>query len=182
MKSDIKQLLLAAVILAIFLGTPPAARAGLTLSIQPDTTQVDINCGFEIKVHAGPDTLDLMGYDVRLLFDPEYLQITGCSEGELPSGSGEETFFYWQIEPSGDIMSVSGAILGAEIQTPGDLFYISFKALKSGTTNIGITYSDLRDGSNNGIGHNVKGGEVVITPEIESENASWGTLKYNYMK
>ncbi|MDZ7860933.1 MAG: cohesin domain-containing protein [Candidatus Krumholzibacteriota bacterium] len=182
MKFDIKQLLLASVILAIFLGTPLAVRAGLTLSIQPDTTQVDINCEFEIKVHAGPDTLDFMGYDVRLLFDPEYLEITGCSEGELPSGSGEETFFYWQIEPSCDIMSVSGAILGAEIETPGDLLSISFKALKSGTTNIGITYSDLRDGNNDGIGHDAKGGEVSIITEIGAENTSWGRLKSSYIK
>jgi len=182
MSLDIKRFLIAAVILAVVSGLASRPAGALTLSLAPDTTKVDIENIFEINVAAGPDSVDLMGYHIKIDFDPEYLQLISCSEGALPADSGEETFFHWKKESSGDIISINGAILGAVVKTPGDIISVELKALKAGTTTMEITYSDIRDEENMEIGHDTEGAVIIITPEVDTEEASWGVLKSKYRR
>ncbi len=160
--------------------TPGIAEAGLILSVQPDSSSVEVSSEFEINFYAGDDTVDLMGYRVVFSYDPGHLDVVSVNEGSLPSGSGEETFFHCNSALSDTTAEVNGAILGAVVQTPGYLFTVTFKALKAGKTYLEIVESDLRDDSNNQISHGIDGGVVVITEEIAVEEASWGYIKSQY--
>ena len=75
---------------------------------------------------------------------------------------------------------MNGAVLGAEVETPGCVFKVTFRALEAGRTFVVIRYSDIRDGTNNGISHNTRDGVVIITPEISTEQESWGRIKSIY--
>ncbi len=102
------------------------------------------------------------------------------NEGSLPADSGEETFFHFNSSLSDSTAEINGAVLGAAVQTPGDLFRVTFKALQAGQTNVFIEESELRDDNNLAISHSVEGGLVIITPEIDVEESSWGKLKNNF--
>lgn len=159
---------------------PGMAAGELLLSVNPDTTTVDEGCEFEISFHAGQEILDLMGYNIVFSFDPEYLEIVSIDEGSLPAESGEETFFHFNSSLSDSTVEINGAVLGATVQTPGDLFRVTFKALEVGKTYVMIKESELRDDYNLEIAHSVEGGLVLITPVIDVEETSWGRLKNDF--
>jgi len=176
MNTDIIKILILISILPAVLVAPVEAAGDLILSIEPDTTTVDVSSDFSVSFYAGNDTRDLMGYNVVFSFDPDYLELISVEEGSLPADSGEETFFHYSFD-SGTTVEVNGAVLGAVVQTPGCIFTVNFKALDKGSTSLNIEESDLRDDENTQIQHSGEGATVIIFPEIDAEKSSWGKVK-----
>lgn len=172
-----KFVILLAIIILAGLFPPAEAVCELVLSVEPDTTLLDLSCEFELCFYTGEDIVDLMGYNVLFSFDPDYLQVISVDEGPLPADSGEETFFQYDSSVNDSTIEVNGAVLGEVIQTPGCIFSVTFRALKSGVTLIMIKESDLRDDSNAQIPHSDEGGLVIIAPEVGLEECSWGKVK-----
>jgi hypothetical protein len=145
--------------------SPSTASAQRCLSILPDTSVVTTGAQFSLDVVVNDDVDSLMGWDVAVGFDPSYLEIVGVAEGSLPEGSGLDTFFRWLNPGCGcDSVLVNGSLLGDTVDGPGTLFTITFRALRVGTTAVGIVKSDLRNGVNEKLTHDVAGAAVTIEP------------------
>jgi len=168
------------VLIVLIATLPGIARGELLLSVQPDSIYVEVSSDFELYFCLGDEATGLMGYHLIFSYDPEYLEVVCVDEGSLPAGSGEETFFHCNKALNDTTVEINGAVLGTEVQTPGCLFYATFKALKAGRTYVRIEYSDIRDGSNDKITHITADGVVIITPEISVEESSWGGIKSKF--
>jgi len=82
-----------------------------------------------------------------------------------------------------DYVHVNGAVLGATIDGPGELFTLTFKAKTHGvvrTTDVVIVYSVLRDGANRPIDHETRDGFVAVEPTVRVEQSTWGAIKSRY--
>ncbi len=162
----------------------PHARAEGVLSIAPGSSVVVEQMEFTVEVAISDSILSLMGYDVRVTFDPAYLEVRDVTEGSLPAGSGYATFFRW-LNPacSCDSIHVNGAILGHTVDGPGVLINLRFKALAVGTTCIGLSAAgDLRDGGNSGLLFSATRGTVKIDKKIDIDRRSWGDIKSLFIK
>jgi hypothetical protein len=155
-----------------------------TLFVSPDSTWRAEGEVFDIGICVSPGITELMGYNVAVTFDSSVIGILDVSEGPLPQASSDTTFFWWFNDGvKTDSVHVNGAILGATVDGPGELFTLTFKALKHGvvrTTAIRIAVSALRDGSNHPIAHERKNGFVAVEPTIPIEETTWGAVKNLY--
>jgi hypothetical protein len=146
----------------------PTAFAPLsadTLSVCPDYTWQPEGAIFGVGICVPAGITNLMGYDVAVAFDSSVIEILGVFEGPLPQAASDTTFFWWfNSGVRSDHVHVNGAVLGATMDGPGVLFTLMFKARHSvaSTTNVCITYSELRDGINDPIAHERKCGLVEI--------------------
>jgi hypothetical protein len=165
----------------------PAAGPSLfpdTLFVSPDSTWKSEGEVFEVGVRVSSGVADLMGYNVAVNFDSSVIRIVDVGEGPLPRAASDTTFFWWfNAGLESDSVHVNGAVLGATVDGPGELFTLRFKALIHGvvkTTAIRIVYSDLRDGTNYPIAHERRNGFVAVEPTVRVENATWGAVKNLY--
>ncbi|RJR28242.1 MAG: hypothetical protein C4574_05210, partial [Candidatus Latescibacterota bacterium] len=141
----------------VFIEPPPS------LLVLPAETNTFVFQEFQIEIAANDDVVGLMGYDVAVDFDDSYLEVLAVEEGALPADSGFPTFFRWMNPGCGcDSVFVNGAILGNTLDGPGALFTITFRAIRAGTTTIGIRRSDLRNGINERLLHFRYGAQVLI--------------------
>jgi hypothetical protein len=141
---------------------PSGPRAEGRLAIVPDTT-ITIDHQFQVRIVVNDEIESLMGYDVTVSFDDSSLEIVAVEEGALPANSGFGTFFRWMNPGCGcDSVFVNGAILGNTVDGPGALFTITFRAIRAGTTTIGIRRSDLRNGTNERLLHFRHDAQVLI--------------------
>ncbi len=166
--------------MAILVAGAGPAPADEILFSPPDTTVFE---DYIFPVHIMVDDVDsLMGYNISVSIsgDP-CVKIMGLIEGFLPGSNGDETFFRW-LNPWGtDSISVNGSILGATVDGPGILFTIMFKALDPGTAWLDFSYSDLRDGTNRKILHDL--GEqalIVVAEPVAVSESSWSAIKEMY--
>ncbi|MBD3180016.1 MAG: hypothetical protein GF417_10670, partial [Candidatus Latescibacteria bacterium] len=76
MKSDRTKILLL-IILTVAAGAliNTEAFCDPVLSIEPDTSEVDVSTEFVVSFHAGGEVTDLMGYNVTFSYDPSYLNL-----------------------------------------------------------------------------------------------------------
>ena len=172
--------------LASIAGAYSAALAPLsadTLSMCPGYVWQPLSAVFAIGICVQAGITDLMGYDVSVAFDSSVVELMGAFEGPLPDAVSDTTFFWW-FDPGvkSNTVHVNGAILGATVDGPGMLFTIVFKARSGppGTTDVCITYSDLRDGVNDPIVHERKCGLIEIgegPTGIEPPNLAEGRLE-----
>jgi hypothetical protein len=165
----------------------PTAFAPLfadTLSVCPDSTWQPEGAVFEIGICVPAGITSLMGYNVAVTFDSSVIRIMSVDEGPLPQAASDMRFFWWyNAGVTSDSVHVNGAVLGTTMDGPGVLFKLTFKALRHGvvkTTHICITYSELRDGVNESIGHERKCGFVAVEPTVPVERATWGAAKDRY--
>lgn len=151
-------------ILAPFL-FPSGLQAEGLVSILPDATVAVLHQQFQVEIAVNDEIDSLMGYNVTVEFDDTYLEIVDVQEGALPANSGFSTFFRW-MNPACDCdsVSVNGSILGNTVDGPGTLFTITFRAVRLGTTTVGIRESDLRNGVNEQLTHGVEDAVVLIEP------------------
>jgi hypothetical protein len=159
---------------------PGSALCELSVSVQPDSAGVDEGDDCLVGFYVGTDCTGLMGYDVIFSYDPAIVEIVSIEEGFLPAGSGHDTFFYPDTSETDSTVHVSGAILGAEVETPGYLFIVIFKGINAGKSYIDIEYSELRDDSNTSIPHSVERGVIVVVEAVPTKILSWGRLKAQY--
>lgn len=170
-------LLAAAIILAA--GAGPASADEIFFS--PADTIVFLDDPPELfDIHVMIDDIDsLMGYNISVSItgDP-CVKIMGIIEGILPGSNGDETFFRYLTPWSADSISVNGSVLGSTVDGPGILFSIRFKALVPGTAWLDITYSDLRDGTNAPISHDLgEQARIIVAEPVGVAESSWGAIK-----
>jgi hypothetical protein len=168
--------------------TPSAFVAPLSgqLFVSPETTVTAEFSLIVLSVDVSADVTGLMGYNVGVTFDHSLIDLQAAEEGSLPTTSSDTTFFYYWYDPmvTGlDSVHVNGAVLGRTIDGPGSLFTLEFQVhevTQPETTEVLITYSELRNGVNQSITHTTKGGVVIIEPTIAVKRTTWGALKARY--
>lgn len=165
---------------AIFLLlTAAVAGPGVSgeLSFEPDTSCVVINDVFLMDVMIGEQD-SIMGYDITIAFDGDILEPLGVYEGDLPVGSGHDTFFRWLNEDTADsTVTVNGSILGTTVSGPGVLFTISFRASQLGISPLEFGTCRMRNGLNEGLPLTFDEGWVRVMLPISTESSSWGAIK-----
>ena len=171
-------ILLAAAII-LLAGAGPASADEIFFS--PADTIVFINNPpdiFAIQIMVD-DVENLMGYNISVSItgDP-CVKIMGLIEGTLPGSNGDNTFFRYLTPWSADSISVNGSVLGNTVDGPGILFTIMFQALIPGIAWLDITYSDLRDGTNAPISHDLGGqARIIVAEPVGVAESSWGAIK-----
>lgn len=174
-------ILLAAVIILAAAAGPAMADE---LYFSPADTIVFLDEPLEFfDIHIMIDDVDsLMGYNISVSMTGDTcIKIMGIVEGILPGSNGDETFFRYLTPWSADSISVNGSVLGSTVDGPGILFSIRFKALVPGTAWLDITYSDLRDGTNAPISHDLgERARIIVAEPVGVAESSWGAIKKIY--
>ena len=184
-------LAVASIALAAVLATVPSPSAFVAplsgqLFVSPETTVTAEFSWVVLGIDVSADVTELMGYDIGITFDHSLLDLEQVAEGPLPAGSSDTTFFYYWYDPlvtGPDSIHVNGAILGTTADGSGTLFTIEFQVhevTRPETTDVRITYSELRNGVNQTITHTTSGGVVIIEPTIAVNHATWGKVKSLY--
>ncbi len=172
-------LLAAAIILTA--GAGPATADEIFFS--PADTTVFTSDLFAVQVMVD-DVDSLMGYNISVSItgDP-CVKIMGIVEGTLPGSNGDNTFFRYLTPWSADSISVNGSVLGTTVDGPGSLFTIMFQALVPGIAWLDFSYSDLRDGTNAAISHDLGAqARIMVTEPVGVSESSWGEIKSIYLK
>jgi len=155
-----------------------------TISVCPDSTWKAEGEVFEIGICVSAGLTGVMGYNIAVTFDSSVVEIVDVDEGPLPQSASDTTFFWWYDDGvKSDYVHVNGAVLGATIDGPGELFTLTFKAKTHGvvrTTDVVIVYSVLRDGANRPIDHETRDGFVAVEPTVRVEQSTWGAIKSRY--
>lgn len=176
-------ILLAAVII-LASGAGPATADELFFS--PADTIVFIEDPPELfDIHVMIDDVDsLMGFNISVSISGDTcVKIMGIVEGILPGSNGDNTFFRYLTPWSADSISVNGSVLGMTVDGPGILFTIRLKALVPGTAWLDFSYSDLRDGTNAPISHDLgEQARIMVAEPVGVEESSWGAIKSIYRK
>jgi hypothetical protein len=126
------------ILTALFCGASPAL-AGV-MSIQPSTFDTTVGQTFSLDVFIS-GAVDLYGYQFDIGFDPTILSAVSVTEGPFLASAGTTSFFPGFIDNAGGTISfiadsLTGAIAGAS--GDGTLATISFSALATGTSSVGI--------------------------------------------
>jgi hypothetical protein len=123
---------------------------------------------FSIGICLSAGLKGVMGYNIAVTFDSSVIEIMNVEEGSLPQSSSDTTFFWWyDTGVKTDSVRVNGAVLGATMDGPGELFTLTFKAKTLGavsSTDIVIACSELRDNWNEAVEHETRDGVVQIYP------------------
>jgi hypothetical protein len=179
--------------LVLVLCASTAALGVPTIAFSPLHTQVDLMSYFFVDVSVNNEVLGITGYDFLIVFDEAIIQVDNVSEGGLPAGYPGDTFFFWSDEghPASvpvvtggerNVLLIQGAILGGSVNGPGSLATIRFYAPTPGTSPLTFLVADLRDLNNNPIAATAVDGDVVVTPGVAIEPASWGAIKALYLE
>ena len=170
------QLKITATVLLLVVAAAGQAAAG-ELSFDPDTSTVFTLDIFLIDVWIDEQD-SIMGYDITVSFDGDILTPLGVYEGDLPVGSGHDTFFRWMNEAeAGGTITVNGSILGTTVSGPGVLFTISFRASAVGVSPLEFGSCRMRNGLNEDLTLTFDDGWVEVMMPIAVKGSSWGAIK-----
>jgi len=154
----------------------------VVVAVCPDSTWRAEGDVFSIGICLSAGVKGVMGYNIAVTFDSAVTEIMNVEEGPLPQTASDRTFFWWyNAGVKTDFVQVNGAILGAAVDGPGELFTLTFKAKTHGvvsTTDVVIAYSELRDEWNEPIDHETRDGWVQVDPTtgIETPRNETGGL------
>jgi hypothetical protein len=158
----------------------PVRAFSQVLVVDPESGLVQVDDEFEVDILVDAGFVDLMGYDITIVFNSSIIELIGATEGPLPQSAAAPTFFWWAPGGSADTVVVNGAVLGTTVDGPGNLFTLTFKAKEVGTTQIAATFSDIRTGTNTAITHTIQSATVIVDDSIPVEQTTWGRVKYRY--
>lgn len=108
------------------------AVSAASIQFSPQTTTVAPNSTFTVDVNVDPDTEQIAGTDIILLFDPQFL--------EIQSVSSESYFPIVNNVPSTDKVKITAVVNnpGEYKSGVGTVSKVTFKALQEGTTTITV--------------------------------------------
>ncbi|MBU1699358.1 MAG: T9SS type A sorting domain-containing protein [Candidatus Eisenbacteria bacterium] len=117
--------------------------AGVSVSIQPDTTYSQPDQEFTVDLWIDTLGSEFDGYETVLRFDPEMLEFISIQEGNLMTNPCGNT--WWIHEEGADSSYISHVILcgGLTVTGPGVLSSITFRALMNGITSITFDYIEF---------------------------------------
>jgi hypothetical protein len=162
----------------------PAEAQTPLISVSPDSQIVAHGSLLTLEITISAETLELMGYDIAVVFNGDIIRLGSVNEGSLPLGSGHTTFFHW-LNPGTptDSVHVNGAILGTTVNGPGAVIRLELTGYAPSNirqTAVEIVFSVIRDGVNQDIVHSVAHGWVRVEPPVRAEETSWGRVKSRY--
>ncbi|MFH1279649.1 MAG: hypothetical protein ABIK65_14875 [Candidatus Eisenbacteria bacterium] len=113
------------------------ANAIPVLSLEPESTSVDVSVEFDLSVVIGAEPDTMSNVQVIFQFDPGVIEFVDAFEGSLYVASGYQSFFNVEEESSGT-WQVFEVIFPFDsfIQPPGELLVLRFRALAQGFTDI----------------------------------------------
>ena len=158
----------------------PVRALGQVLVVDPESGLVQVDDVFDVDILVDAGFVDMMGYDITIAFNSSIIELIGATEGPLPQSAAAPTFFWWAPGGSADTVVVDGAVLGTTVDGLGILFILTFKAKDVGTTQIAVTFSDIRTGTNAAIAHTTQSATVIVDDSIPVEQTTWGRLKHRY--
>ena len=172
------------VLAAVLSAVRPAGAQTPLISVSPDSQIVAHGSTVTLEITISAETLELMGYNIAVVFNGDIIQLDSVNEGALPAGSGHTTFFHW-LNPGTptDSVHANGAILGTTVDGPGALIELEFTGnapSSSRDTDVEIVFSVIRDGVNQDIVHSVAHGWIRVEPPVRVEESTWGRVKSRY--
>lgn len=160
------------ILLAVMASTIRPADAIPLISIQPLVSDQGVGAVFDINIDASSVT-DLFAFQFDIGFDPAKLAAVGIAEGPLLAGGGSTFFIPGTIDnTAGTISFTADALIGAiaGVSGGGTLATISFSALSTGTSALGLSGVVLLDSAFSPIDSDIGDATVNITsvPEPSS--------------
>jgi hypothetical protein len=130
------------------------------VSFSPESSAVNVGNTFLVNVFVDSNAL-VHGFEIVVDYDEELLDVLEVTEGSLLKITGYSTF--WFVAANLDSVHVNDALLGrAEVNGPGQLFRMKFKAIKEGNSNLNFNFVDIRDITNTAIPSNPINGYISI--------------------
>lgn len=174
-----RHLLLLLLLPLVLVGAATALQAQTTVEVSPDVVQASAGANVSISVLIN-NVEDLHTAIIGVTFDKSVVQYIGSAAGSLLSSnaSGFSIFYYESRKPAAtpDTVRIDQAILGkASVDGSGDVFTLTFKALREGVSHVTITTIELRNSGNYLIPAEQVDGTIVVgqtgnkSPEISTE-------------
>ncbi|MCB2206020.1 putative Ig domain-containing protein [bacterium] len=163
----------------LLLLTGATAAAQSTVEVTPEVSTVSPGSTVTINIKVN-NVSDLHTVVVGVAFDKNIVSFVGTSVGSFLKSNeqGYSVFYYEKLMPTTDPDSirVDQAILGkAAVEGSGEVFSVTFKALREGTSAIRVQNIELRNSPNYIIDASPLHGTIVVgessnrSPEITSE-------------
>lgn len=161
-------------VLLLALLCPGRAAADAILSVQAVPTSPVAGSSFAVDVNIS-GALDVIAFQIDLLFDPTLLASTGVSEGGFLPAGGTTAFVPGAIDNVGGAVSstfdflLSPVTPGGGVNGAGTLAVINFDALAAGTSALTIANVFLVDSSGIPISlFSISPGSVTITAPVSA--------------
>lgn len=153
-------------LLSISIGTELGASQTTTVYVYPSATTVPIGQTFTIDIKISAVS-DLYGWEFRLGWDPNLLDVVDVLEGGFLK-SGGSTFFDKKMNNTVGYILVDCTLLGmvSGVNGDGTLASVGFYAEKEGTTNLDLYDTILIDSSEQAISHAVVDGSVTVSKSV----------------
>ena len=168
MRKQIRTALALSLAVAALLGN--AAQASVDLSVSPLTQPVAPGSTFSVDVDVS-GAADLYAYQFDLSFDPTVISAVSSSEGSFLSAGGSTFFIPGTNDNVGGVVSATADTLispVAGVTGSGTLAVLTFEALKTGVSSIGISGAQLLDSNFNSIDSHSIAGSVTVAPHAAS--------------
>lgn len=162
--SNLNVICVIAILLIVSPGAFTQSNIGISsttiVSVSPDSSAVDVGNTFSVDVLVDSNAI-VHGFEIVLDYDEGLLDVLEVTEGSLLKSSGYSTF--WFVVTNLDSVHVNDAILGpAEVNGPGQLFSVKFKAKAVGQSGLIFKIVDIRDMANTTIPSKSINGHISI--------------------
>lgn len=131
--------------------------------VDPAESQVSVNQNFTINIMI-LDVYDLYGWEFKLKWKPELLDVIDVREGPFLKKGGD-TFFTAKINNTEGYILVDCILLDdvPGVNGSGTLAYVDFRAEKVGSSILDLYDTILLDSSGQEIPHTTKDGKVTVS-------------------
>ena len=181
--SNLNVICVISILLIVSLGAFTQSNIGISsatiVSVSPESSAVDVGNTLSVDILVDSNAI-VHGFEIVLDYDEDLLDVLEVTEGSLLKISGYSTF--WFVVANLDSVHVNDAILGrAEVNGPGQLFRIKFKAIKEGNSNLSFNFVDIRDMTNTTIPSKPINGYISIgLTSVKDEDSKQSYLSEEY--
>ncbi len=149
------------------------------VSVSPDSSAINVGDTLSVDILVDSNAV-VHGFEIIIDYDENLLDVLKVTEGSLLKGSGNSTF--WFVVADSDSVQVNVAILGpVEVNGPGQLFSVKFKAREEGESELIFKVVDIRDMANTTIPAEPINGYIFIgLTSIKDEDRMKSSLPEEY--
>jgi hypothetical protein len=152
-------ILVGAVVAYVILSSPSST----VLFVDPNTVQGTVGQSFEVNVSIS-NVADLYGWQLSLSWSASLLNVTNVMEGPMLRSSGNSTFFSPKVDAAAGnlsalctrLLSLGSSVTG--VSGDGTLMTVQFKVIASGSCDLVLYDTQLRDPNIKAINHTVQDG------------------------
>jgi hypothetical protein len=152
-------ILMALVLAYVILSSPTST----VIYVDPNTVQGTVGQNFVVNVSISNVT-DLYAWQLTLTWNPSLLSVTNVAEGPMLRSSGNSTYFSPNVNAaSGNLSALCTRLksLGSRVtgvSGDGTLMTVQFKVIASGSCDLSLYDTQLRDPNISPISHTVQDG------------------------